>query len=60
LTSIFGKPGVLLGSKPNETSEGFTANGEMLEEGELDAEGETMVGTSAGETLGAGVDVNMD
>jgi hypothetical protein len=59
-TSIFGKAGVLLGSKPNETSESFAANGEMLEEGEIDTEGEIVVGPSAGETSGAGVDVNMD
>ncbi|KAJ7833668.1 hypothetical protein B0H13DRAFT_2370336 [Mycena leptocephala] len=47
-TSVFGKPGLLLGSKPNKTiaSEGFAADGEMLEEGELDAEGEIVVGTS--------------
>ncbi|KAJ7826247.1 hypothetical protein B0H13DRAFT_1918252 [Mycena leptocephala] len=59
-TSIFGKAGVLLGSKPNETSEGFVANSEVLEEGEIDAEGEIVVGTSTGETSGAGVNVNMD
>jgi hypothetical protein len=59
-TSIFGKAGILLGSKPNETSEGFAASGETLEEGEIDAEGEIVVAPSAGETSGAGVDVNMD
>jgi hypothetical protein len=59
-TSVFGKPGSLLGAKPNETSEGVAGNGEMLEEGELDAEGEIVVGTSTGETPGVGVDVNMD
>jgi hypothetical protein len=32
----------------------------MLEEGEPDAEGEVVVGTPAGETSGAGADVNMD
>ncbi|KAJ7830684.1 hypothetical protein B0H13DRAFT_1915840 [Mycena leptocephala] len=37
-TSIFGKAGVLLGSKPNETSEGLRAA--SLEEGEIDAEGD--------------------
>ncbi|KAJ7936003.1 hypothetical protein B0H13DRAFT_2304069 [Mycena leptocephala] len=57
---FFGKAGVLLGSKPNETSEGFVASGEMLEEGEIDAEGEIVVGTSAGETSGAAPDVIMD
>jgi hypothetical protein len=59
-TSIFGKAGVLLGSKPNETSEALVASGEMLEEGEIDAEGEIVVGTSAGETSGATPDVIMD
>jgi hypothetical protein len=59
-TSIFGKAGVLLGSKPNETSEALVASGEMLEEGEIDAEGEIVVGTSAGETSGAAPDVIMD
>ncbi|KAJ7870842.1 hypothetical protein B0H13DRAFT_1896024 [Mycena leptocephala] len=59
-TSVFGKPGSLLGAKPNETSKGVAGNGEMLEEGELDAKGEIVVGTSTGETPGAGVDVNMD
>ncbi|KAJ7813374.1 hypothetical protein B0H13DRAFT_2382573 [Mycena leptocephala] len=49
---FFGKAGVLLGSKPNETSEALVASGEMLEEGEIDAEGEIVVGTSAGETSG--------
>jgi hypothetical protein len=41
-------------------SEGFVANSEVLEEGEIDAEGEIVVGTSTGETSGAGVNVNMD
>ncbi|KAJ7882722.1 hypothetical protein B0H13DRAFT_2344515 [Mycena leptocephala] len=49
-TSVFGKPGSLLGAKPKETSEGVAGNSEMLEEGELDAEGEIVVGTSMGET----------
>lgn len=59
-TSIFGKPGLLLSAKPNETSEGGTGGGDLLEEGEIDAEGEVVVGTPAGETSGAGADVNMD
>ncbi|KAJ7811191.1 hypothetical protein B0H13DRAFT_1926884 [Mycena leptocephala] len=59
-TSVFGKAGLLLGAKPNETSEGSAGCGNMLEEGELDAEGEVVVETPAGETLGAGADVNMD
>jgi hypothetical protein len=59
-TSIFGKPGILLGLKTNETSEGLAANGKMLEEGEIDAEGEVVVGTSVGETSGETPDVDMD
>jgi hypothetical protein len=59
-TSIFGKAGSLLGTKPNETSEGGAGGGDQLEEGELDAEGEIVVGNPAGETSGAGADVNMD
>jgi hypothetical protein len=59
-TSIFGKAGSLLSTKPNETSEGGAGGGNKLEEGELDAEGEIVVGNPAGETSGAGADVNMD
>jgi hypothetical protein len=59
-TSIFGKAGSLLSTKLNEASEGGAGGGDKLEEGELDAEGEIVVGNPAGETLGAGADVNMD
>ncbi|KAJ7814477.1 hypothetical protein B0H13DRAFT_2381747 [Mycena leptocephala] len=55
-TSVFGKAGLLLGAKPNETSEGGAGGGDPLEEGELDAEGEVVVGSPAGETSGAGAD----
>ncbi|KAJ7883999.1 hypothetical protein B0H13DRAFT_1890139 [Mycena leptocephala] len=48
------------GAKPNEMSKGVAGNGESLEEGELDAEGEIVVRTSTGEMSGAGADVNMD
>ncbi|KAJ7836511.1 hypothetical protein B0H13DRAFT_2368681 [Mycena leptocephala] len=51
LTSVFGKPGLLLGAKPNKMSEGIVANSELLEEGELDTEGEIVVGTSMGHRL---------
>ncbi|KAJ7916704.1 hypothetical protein B0H13DRAFT_2323181 [Mycena leptocephala] len=50
-TSVFGKPGLRLGAKLNEMSKGVVGNGELLEEGELDAEGEVVVGTSTGHRL---------
>ncbi|KAJ7875237.1 hypothetical protein B0H13DRAFT_1894190 [Mycena leptocephala] len=43
-TLIFGKAGSLLSTKPNETSEGGAGGGDKLEEGELDTEGEIVVG----------------
>ncbi|KAJ7801453.1 hypothetical protein B0H13DRAFT_1932242 [Mycena leptocephala] len=50
-------------SAPNpmrRASEGGVGGGNELEEGEVDAEGEIVVGTPVGETLGAGGDVNMN
>ncbi|KAJ7919821.1 hypothetical protein B0H13DRAFT_2320110 [Mycena leptocephala] len=53
-TLIFGKAGSLLSAKPNEMSEGSAGSGDELEEGELDAEGEVVIGTPADETSSAG------
>ncbi|KAJ7840996.1 hypothetical protein B0H13DRAFT_1910481 [Mycena leptocephala] len=59
-TSVFGKAGLLLAAKPNETSEGGASGSDLLEEGELDTEGEVVVRAPAGETSGAAPDMDMD